>query len=148
MVSRQNRWSSYSVTVEAQVERVVVHGAAERSGDPDPALVDVNAHARPFSTRLGMFALGCPDYAFRYPSVGSSAQTLSTSYRGGGRVGCMTDNHANDDLKAKMREALDRKKGNDRGVPADGPAKEKAHGSEVVGGAPKMHRRKAGGGGS
>ncbi len=26
--------------------------------------------------------------------------------------------------------------------------KEKAHGSEVVGGAPKMHRRKAGGGGS
>ncbi|RNL77289.1 DUF5302 domain-containing protein [Nocardioides marmorisolisilvae] len=60
----------------------------------------------------------------------------------------MTDNHANDDLKAKMREALDRKKSNDRGVPKDGPSKEKAHGSEVVGGAPKMHRRKAGGGGS
>ena len=60
----------------------------------------------------------------------------------------MTDNHANDDLKAKMREALDRKKANDRGVPKDGPGKEKAHGSEVVGGAPKMHRRKAGGGGS
>jgi hypothetical protein len=60
----------------------------------------------------------------------------------------MTDNHANDDLKAKMREALDRKKSNDRGVPKEGPSKEKAHGSEVVGGAPKMHRRKAGGGGS
>lgn len=60
----------------------------------------------------------------------------------------MADEHANDDLKAKMREALDRKKGNDRGVPKDGPVKEKAHGSEVVGGAPKMHRRKAGGGGS
>ena len=60
----------------------------------------------------------------------------------------MTDSHANDDLKAKMREALDRKKSNDRGVPKDGPTKEKAHGSEVVGGAPKMHRRKAGGGGS
>ncbi len=61
----------------------------------------------------------------------------------------MTDeNHGNDDLKAKMREALDRKKSNDRGVPQDGPTKEKAHGSEVVGGAPKMHRRKAGGGGS
>jgi hypothetical protein len=60
----------------------------------------------------------------------------------------MTDNHANEDLKAKMREALDRKKSNDRGVPKEGPSKEKAHGSEVVGGAPKMHRRKAGGGGS
>jgi len=60
----------------------------------------------------------------------------------------MTDNHANEDLKAKMREALDRKKSNDRGVPKDAAAKEKAHGSEVVGGAPKMHRRKAGGGGS
>jgi len=60
----------------------------------------------------------------------------------------MTDNNANDDLKAKMREALDKKKSNDRGVPKDGPSKEKAHGSEVVGGAPKMHRRKAGGGGA
>ena len=55
---------------------------------------------------------------------------------------------ANDDLKAKMREALERKKANDRGVPHDGPVKEKAHGSEVVGGGPKVHRRKAGGGGS
>lgn len=53
----------------------------------------------------------------------------------------------NEDLKAKMREALERKKGarhpDDR---AD--AKGKAHGSEVLGGGPQMHRRKAGGGGS
>lgn len=60
----------------------------------------------------------------------------------------MTDSHANDDLKARMREALDRKRAHDRGVPEGAPAREKAHGSEVVGGAPKMHRRKAGGGGS
>jgi Family of unknown function (DUF5302) len=57
-------------------------------------------------------------------------------------------NGSNDDLKAKMREALDRKKANDTGVARDNPVKEKTHGSEVVGGAPKMHRRKAGGGGS
>lgn len=55
----------------------------------------------------------------------------------------------NEDLKAKMREALDRKRANDRGVPVDGPTKEKAHGPEVSGNTgPKMHRRKAGGGGS
>ncbi|WP_154402926.1 DUF5302 domain-containing protein [Nocardioides speluncae] len=54
----------------------------------------------------------------------------------------------NDDLKAKMREALERKKSNDTGVPKSADPKEKVHGSEVVGGAPKMHRRKAGGGGS
>ena len=58
------------------------------------------------------------------------------------------DNHANDDLKAKMREALDRKNAKAKGVQEGAPLKEKAHGSEVVGGAPKMHRRKAGGGGS
>ncbi len=57
---------------------------------------------------------------------------------------------ANEDLKAKMREALERKKkGGGRGVSGDNPVREKAHGSEVAGGAaPKMHRRKAGGGGS
>ena len=54
----------------------------------------------------------------------------------------------NEDLKARMREALDRKDKREKGVHADGPAREKAHGSEVVGGAPKVHRRKAGGGGS
>jgi hypothetical protein len=58
----------------------------------------------------------------------------------------MTENNANDDLKAKMREALDKKKAKERGG-AQGDAQEKVHGSEVVGGAPKMHRRKAGGGG-
>ena len=46
-----------------------------------------------------------------------------------------------------MREALDgRSPAEGRGP--RGPVREKAHGSEVVGGAPKMHRRKAGGGGS
>lgn len=62
----------------------------------------------------------------------------------------MADQHANDDLKQRMREALDRKRaGGQGGVPQQGPAREKAHGSEVAGGAgPKMHRRKAGGGGS
>jgi hypothetical protein len=55
---------------------------------------------------------------------------------------------ANDDLKAKMREALDRKNGRTQGVVHPAGSKEKAHGSEVVGGGPKVHRRKAGGGGS
>ena len=58
---------------------------------------------------------------------------------------------ANEDLKAKMREALESKKkgGAQGGRDGDNPLKEKAHGSEVTGGAaPKMHRRKAGGGGS
>jgi hypothetical protein len=59
---------------------------------------------------------------------------------------------ANEDLKAKMREALERKKGRSGasgGQSGDNPVREKAHGSEVAGGAaPKMHRRKAGGGGS
>jgi Family of unknown function (DUF5302) len=54
----------------------------------------------------------------------------------------------NDDLKAKMREALDRKNAKRKGVGGDQPVREKAHGSEVVGGGPRMHRRKAGGGGS
>ena len=54
----------------------------------------------------------------------------------------------NDDLKAKMREALERKNDNPKGVAHPAGSKEKAHGSEVLDGAPKMHRRKAGGGGS
>ncbi len=54
----------------------------------------------------------------------------------------------NEDLKAKMREALDRKNSKGRGVSHPAGSKEKAHGSEVVGGGPRMHRRKAGGGGS
>jgi hypothetical protein len=59
----------------------------------------------------------------------------------------MTDaKDANQDLKAKMREALDRKNAKAKGVAGEVPLKEKAHGSEVVGGGPRMHRRKAGGG--
>ncbi|WP_170219288.1 DUF5302 domain-containing protein [Nocardioides litoris] len=55
----------------------------------------------------------------------------------------------NEDLKAKMREALDRKNTRAKGVHEDGPTHEKAHGPEVAGGAaPQVHRRKAGGGGS
>ena len=57
-------------------------------------------------------------------------------------------NQGNEDLKAKMREALDRKNKREKGVHEDAPLREKAHGSEVLDGAPKMHRRKAGGGGS
>ena len=45
------------------------------------------------------------------------------------------ENSANDDLKAKMREALDRKSGKAKGVQEDAPLREKAHGSEVRGGA-------------
>ena len=55
---------------------------------------------------------------------------------------------ANEDLKAKMREALERKNGDRKGVKQDGPLQEKAHGSEIAAGGPSMHRRKAGGGGA
>lgn len=56
--------------------------------------------------------------------------------------------NGNDDLKAKMREALDRKQAHLHPDDSAG-SKGKAHGPEVGGGvAPKMHRRKAGGGGS
>ena len=61
----------------------------------------------------------------------------------------MTDSQANDDVKAKMREALERKNSKEKGVHQASPVREKAHGSEVAGGAtPKVHRRKAGGGGA
>ena len=54
----------------------------------------------------------------------------------------------NEDIKAKMREALEKKKGASH--PDDRAASHaKAHGPEVAEGAsPQMHRRKAGGGGS
>lgn len=57
---------------------------------------------------------------------------------------------ANDDIKAKMREALAKKNAREKGVHEDAPLREKAHGSEVAGGgaASRMHRRKAGGGGA
>ena len=60
----------------------------------------------------------------------------------------MTEDDANKDLKARMREALEKKNAGRKGVKKDGPLQEKAHGSEVAGSGPKMHRRKAGGGGS
>ena len=54
----------------------------------------------------------------------------------------------NEDLKAKMREALERKQAHLHPDDHAG-SKEKAHGPEVAGGAaPHMHRRKAGGGGA
>jgi hypothetical protein len=50
----------------------------------------------------------------------------------------------NDDLKAKMREALD-KKHDAKHASADGTgASEKVHGPEVVGGGKRVHRRKSG----
>ena len=55
--------------------------------------------------------------------------------------------NGNDDIKAKMRAALDRKQAHLHPDDTAG-ARAKAHGPEVQGGAPKMHRRKAGGGGS
>jgi hypothetical protein len=52
---------------------------------------------------------------------------------------------ASEDVKAKMREALERKRANDRGVPADGPVRQKAQGSEVAGaGGRRLRRRKSG----
>jgi hypothetical protein len=55
----------------------------------------------------------------------------------------------NEDLKEKMRKALDAKKGRQQAHEDDVPLHEKVHGSEVSGSAaPPMHRRKAGGGGS
>ena len=69
---------------------------------------------------------------------------------GSGQDGSASDGGSgNADLKAKMREALERKKGKGPGMAQGSGSKEKVHGSEVLGGAaPKMHRRTAGGGGS
>ena len=55
----------------------------------------------------------------------------------------------NADLKAKMREALQRKQGTHHPDDAAG-SKEKAHGPEVVNrnAGTQMHRRKSGGGGA
>jgi hypothetical protein len=54
----------------------------------------------------------------------------------------------NDDIKAKFKEALERKQSHDK-VDAKGHPKESGH-VETHGpaGGPKMHRRKAGGGGA
>jgi hypothetical protein len=53
------------------------------------------------------------------------------------------DSSANDDLKAKMREALDRKKSNDRGVEQASHERGRAE-SHGPAGAKRMHRRKSG----
>jgi hypothetical protein len=54
---------------------------------------------------------------------------------------------ANEDLKAKMREALERKQSNDRGVlhPDRDRGHAESHGPAV---SKREHRRKAGGGGA
>jgi hypothetical protein len=50
-----------------------------------------------------------------------------------------------DDVKARMLAALEAKNNRTKDVPhEDAPGKQKANGPEVVGGAPKMHRRKTG----
>lgn len=54
----------------------------------------------------------------------------------------------NDDIKAKMREALERKQSNDRGVDQKGHGKEKAPETHGPLGGVHLHRRKAGGGGA
>jgi hypothetical protein len=56
----------------------------------------------------------------------------------------------NDDLKARMKEALERKQAGDAGVEQKGHKREKGHGPDTHGplGGVHMHRRKAGGGGS
>jgi hypothetical protein len=55
---------------------------------------------------------------------------------------------AADDVKARMREALERKRSNDRGVAKPAGSRVRARGPEVRGAGPRMHRRKARGGGS
>jgi hypothetical protein len=50
-----------------------------------------------------------------------------------------------DDVKARMKAALEAKNNRAKDVPHDSvQAKLKTNGPEVVGGAPKMHRRKSG----
>ena len=52
-------------------------------------------------------------------------------------------NGENEDLKAKMREALDRKKGNDKGVEHESHERGRAE-SHGPAGAKRLHRRKSG----
>ena len=53
-------------------------------------------------------------------------------------------------IKAKMRQALERKQANDRGVTEQGHQKDKGQGPKPHGplGGVHVHRRKAGGGGA
>jgi hypothetical protein len=57
----------------------------------------------------------------------------------------MTDK---DEIMAKMRAALDKKKGNDAGVDEHGHPHEQAPKTQGPQGGVHQHRRKAGGGGS
>jgi hypothetical protein len=54
----------------------------------------------------------------------------------------------NDDIKAKMKEALDRKQSHDPGVEHSEHTKERGPETHGPVGGVQMHRRKAGGGGS
>ena len=60
---------------------------------------------------------------------------LETPY--GGRV-------TNDDIKAKMREALEKKQDAKHGSAEGTEASEKVHGPEVHGAGKRIHRRKSG----
>jgi hypothetical protein len=50
----------------------------------------------------------------------------------------------NDDVKAKMREALEKKQAAKHNSAEGAEGSEKVQGSEVVGGGRRMHRRKSG----
>ncbi|MFL6089394.1 MAG: DUF5302 domain-containing protein [Aeromicrobium sp.] len=50
----------------------------------------------------------------------------------------------NDDLKAKMREALEKKQDGKHASNDGAGGQEKVHGPEVVGGGKRVHRRKSG----
>jgi hypothetical protein len=55
------------------------------------------------------------------------------------------DSPASDAVKEQMRAALEAKNNRAKDVPhEDGPAKQKTNGPEVIGGGPRMHRRKTG----
>ena len=50
----------------------------------------------------------------------------------------------NDDIKAKMREALEKKQDNKRSSTEGAEGSEKVHGPEVLGAGKRVHRRKSG----
>jgi SAM-dependent methyltransferase len=82
------------------------------------------------------------------PDVNQEVAMADTGRSGTGNSESGHSETGNDDIKARMREALDRKQAHLH--PDDhASAPDKARGPEVRGGAaPHMHRRKAGGGGS
>jgi hypothetical protein len=51
---------------------------------------------------------------------------------------------SNDDLKAKMREALEKKQENQHASAQGADGNDKVHGSEVQGNGKRVHRRKSG----